>query len=170
MGLFSDKFPMMPSLARYVARSPRYILQPHDNTLVRVAGPHQTPWEEGTEIHNVSLSGLAFTAPADLAPVIGEIIKIQFAVPGKEDMACLALVIRIQKQSSSTFLIAVKFIKLEMPQRLLLAQALARKLKDQIDRSSPERKSSWLESKKTRLLLSAGFALLWLLLLKYFWL
>lgn len=161
---------MLPSLARYVARRPRYILQPHDNTLVRVAGPQQTPWEEGTEILNVSLSGLAFTAPSDLAPILGEIIKIQFAVPGRQDMACLALVIRMQKQGPSTMLVAVKFLKLEMPQRLALAQALAKKLKDQSDLSVSENRASWLESKKTRLLLSTGFALLWLFLLHWFWL
>lgn len=160
---------MMPSLARYVARRPRYILQPHDNTLIRIAGPQQIPWEEGTEIQNVSLSGLAFTAPADLAPVIGEIIKIQFSVPGREDMACLALVIRLQKQGSSTMLVAVKFLKLEMPQRLALAQALARKLKDQTDFHAIDLRSSWMESKKTRLLLSAGFVIFWLMMLRWLW-
>jgi hypothetical protein len=38
----------MTSLARYHGRSPRYILNTEDESLVRVAGPKQIPWEEGT--------------------------------------------------------------------------------------------------------------------------
>ncbi len=121
---------MVGPLARYVARSPRYILQPEDNTLIRVAGPQQTPWEEGTEIQNVSLSGLAFTAPADLCPVIGEIIKIQFEAPGKAQMACFGLVSRLDRNGSTT-VVGVKFLKLEFAQRVYLAQALSKKLKNQ---------------------------------------
>lgn len=160
---------MISPLARYVARSPRYILQPHDNTLVRVAGPQQIPWEEGTEIQNVSLSGLAFTAPADLAPILGETIKIQFDAPGQQSMACLALVIRLQRAKSSTVLVAVKFLRLEMAQRLALAQALAKKMKDQGSFDRDEAGPSWLESKKARAALTLAFALLWMILLRWFW-
>lgn len=119
---------MVGPLARYVARSPRYILQPEDNTLIRVAGPQQTPWEEGTQIQNVSLSGLAFTAPSDLCPVIGEIIKIQFEAPGKSQMACFGLVSRLERGGART-VVGVKFLKLEFAQRVYLAQALTSKLK-----------------------------------------
>lgn len=121
---------MQGPLARYVSRSPRYILQPEDNTLIRVAGPQQTPWEEGTEIQNVSLSGLAFTAPNDLCPVIGEIIKIQFEAPGQSQMACFALVSRLERRGQQT-LVGIKFLKLEFAQRVYLAQSLADKLKGQ---------------------------------------
>lgn len=40
----------MTSLAKYHGRSPRYILDTEDESLVRVAGPQQVPWEEGTAI------------------------------------------------------------------------------------------------------------------------
>lgn len=159
----------MTNLAQYVARSPRYILQPHDNTLIRVAGPHQVPWEEGTSIQNVSLSGLAFTAPADLCPIIGEIIKIQFEVPGREQMACLAMVIRLQKIQNSQMLVAVKFVKVEMPQRLLIAQSLASKLKEQIESEEASSRELWWQSKKTRSVMAFAFACLWVALLHWFW-
>jgi hypothetical protein len=81
---------MTQTLAKYQSRYQRYILQPDDNTLIRVAGPHQTPWEEATEIQNISLTGLAFTAPAELCPLIGEIVKIQFEVPGSAQTALIA--------------------------------------------------------------------------------
>lgn len=130
----SEKTGMVGSLAKYVARSPRYILQPDDNTLIRVAGPQQTPWEEGTEIRNISLTGLAFTAPLDLVPIIGEVIKIQFAPPQKNEMACYGLVTRMDNIHSSTVLVAVKFLKLDFPQRLYLAHALTVRLRDQQER------------------------------------
>ncbi|MBX3018970.1 MAG: PilZ domain-containing protein [Bdellovibrionaceae bacterium] len=125
---------MVGSLAKYVARSPRYILQPDDNTLIRLAGPQQTPWEEGTEIRNISLTGLAFTAPLDLAPIVGEVIKIQFAPPQKNEMACYGLVTRMENLRSGSVLVAIKFLKLDFPQRLYLAHALSLRLREQQER------------------------------------
>ena len=121
---------MTPNLARYHGRSPRYILQTEDDFLVRVAGPQQTPWEEGTEIKNVSLTGLAFTAPADLCPVLGEVIKIQFTPPGSRQLASYAIVIRLDQEGDDRYLVAVHFYKMEMPHRIALAQGLARKLRE----------------------------------------
>lgn len=120
---------MTQGLAKYHARSPRYILNTEDDFLIRVAGPQQTPWEEGTEIKNVSLSGLAFTAPEDLCPVLGEVIKIQFSVPGSKQMACYAIVTRLDAVSELRYLVGVHFYKLEMPQRIILAQGLSSKFK-----------------------------------------
>ena len=124
----------MTSLARYHGRSPRYILNTEDDSLVRVAGPKQTPWEEGTEIKNVSLTGLAFTAPEDLCPLLGEVIKIQFTPPGSRQMACYGIVTRLENITSSQMLVGVHFYKLEMSQRIVLAQGLARKFKEAQDR------------------------------------
>lgn len=156
---------MVGPLARYVARSPRYILQPEDNTLIRVAGPQQTPWEEGTEIQNVSLSGLAFTAPHDLCPVIGEIIKIQFEAPGKSQMACFGLVSRLERRGQQT-LVAVKFLKLEFAQRVFLAQSLGEKLKGH----HPESADFNIRVSKSRLRWLAAMAFLGLwMILAFFW-
>jgi hypothetical protein len=91
------------------------------------------PWEEGTEIKNISLTGLGFTAPSDLCPLLGEVIKIQFEVPGSQGMACYAVVTRIDPLKNQKMLVGVHFYKLEMAQRIALAQGLSRKLKDQVD-------------------------------------
>lgn len=156
---------MSNSLAKYHARSPRYILQPQDNTLIRVAGPRQVPWEENTEILNISLTGLAFSAPPDLCPIIGEVIKIQFEAPGSKQMACYGLVTRLEPRSRSEMFVAVKFYKLDMPHRVLLAQGLAMKLRDQqLKRMENERRlavplwSPWI-------LLPLGLLGLWMYLL-----
>lgn len=124
----------MTSLARYHGRSPRYILNTEDDSLVRVAGPKQTPWEEGTEIKNVSLTGLAFTAPEDLCPLLGEVVKIQFTPPGSRQMACYGIVTRLENISEAKTLVGVHFYKLEMAQRIVLAQGLARKFKENQER------------------------------------
>lgn len=120
---------MSQNLARYHARSPRYILDTQDDELIRIAGPRQVPWEEGTEIRNVSLTGLAFTAPEDLCPLLGEVIKIQFVVPGGKQMACHAVVTRLDPDRGHKILVGVHFYKLEMSHRIVLAQGLSQKFR-----------------------------------------
>lgn len=123
---------MNQALAKYTSRSPRYILQPLDQTLIRLAGPLQTPWEEGTSIRDISLTGVAFTAPLDLCPTVGEHIRIEFTLPGStQPMACFALVTRSEIFNNQEMLVAVHFEKINMQQRLLLAQTIAIKLKQQ---------------------------------------
>ncbi|MFN3697044.1 MAG: PilZ domain-containing protein [Pseudobdellovibrio sp.] len=119
---------MSGSLARYHARSPRYTLNTQDNSLVRFSGAERFSWEEKTELMNISLTGLSFTAPQDLSPQIGEIIKIQFEVPGSEMMACYAIVTRIAEYSSFENEVAVHFYKLDRVQRINLVQGLAQKI------------------------------------------
>ncbi len=123
---------MNQSLAKYHARAPRYILNTDDDYLIRVAGPRQIPWEEGTEIRNVSLTGLAFTAADDLCPILGEVIKIQFSIPGGRQMACHAVVTRLESdpRNLKQMLVAVHFYKLEMAHRVILAQGISRKFKN----------------------------------------
>jgi len=119
---------MSGSLARYHARSPRYTLNTQDNSLVRFSGAERFSWEEKTDLMNVSLTGLSFTAPQDLSPQIGEIIKIQFEVPGAEMMACYAIVTRVAEHNSFENEIAVHFYKLDRIQRINLVQGLAQKI------------------------------------------
>lgn len=109
-------------------RSPRFILDTEDESLIRVAGPQKTPWEEGTQIRDISLSGLAFTAPADLCPQPGEFIKVQFTPPNSPQMACHALVTRVSYHNRDTRLVAVHFYKLEMGHRIALAKGLQEKV------------------------------------------
>ena len=104
---------MTTSLARYHARAPRYVLNTEDNCLIRLSGAERRSWEENTEIRDISLTGLTFTASTDLCPQLGEIIKIQFAVPGSEQMACYAVVIRIENVNDFDCLIGVHFYKLD---------------------------------------------------------
>lgn len=121
---------MTNSLARYHARSPRYILDTTDNNLIRLSGAERLSWEEKTELRDVSLTGLSFVAPQDLSPQIGEVIKIQFSVPNSEQMACYAVVIRIEKINQFDNMIGVHFYKLDRTQRLNLVQGLSDKVEN----------------------------------------
>lgn len=120
---------MTAALAKYHTRSPRYTLNTQDNCLIRYSGHERLPWEENTEVKNISLTGLSFIAPVDLSPILGEIIKIQFSVPGGQQMACYAVIIRIDAQSDYENIIAVHFYKLDRLQRLNLLQGLSQTLK-----------------------------------------
>jgi len=120
---------MSLQLAKYVARAPRYVLQPQDDTFIRLGGPHQSPWEESTEILNLSLTGLSFVAPKDLCPIVGEIIKIQFEIPESGPMACLGLVTRLEVINDHQIQVGLHFVKIDPLHKLELIQALAKKLK-----------------------------------------
>ncbi|MEI7974250.1 MAG: PilZ domain-containing protein [Bdellovibrio sp.] len=121
----------MQALPKLLPRLARYTLKPEDNSLVRFAGPQKTPWEEDTEIQNISLSGLSFTAPSDLCPELSEVIKIEFSIPGGQQTACFALVTRLEPMGQTRMLVGVHFHKLNLAQKVILAQALTLKLKDQ---------------------------------------
>ena len=124
----------MTSLARYHSRSPRFTLNTEDDSLIRVAGPQQIPWEEGTQIKNVSLTGISFTAADDLCPLLGEVIKIQFTPPGARQLACHGIVTRLENIAGEQTLVGVHFYKMDMNHRISLAQGLARKFKEHQDR------------------------------------
>jgi PilZ domain len=173
---------MTGSLARYHARSPRYILDTEDNHLVRLSGAERLSWEEKTELRNISLTGLSFSAPRDLSPQLGEIIKIQFAVPGSQMMACYAIVIRIDLINDFENEIAVHFYKLDRVQRINLVQGLAQKLANANTASEATATKANKNTAQTSfalggssgrllqaiLLFTAG--LLWLTVMKVFWL
>jgi hypothetical protein len=135
-------------LSLYHQRSPRYILLPQENCLVRIAGPKQTPWEEGTEIKNISTTGLCFTAPEILAPTNGELIKIQFNVLGAQTMACHGKVIRVEKVDPETLLVGLEFESLSEVQRRNLFRGLkGKKFQDEtstIDYGPTPKVPSWM--------------------------
>lgn len=155
----------MTNLAKYHARSPRYILRTEDNSLIRVAGPFQTPWEESTSIQNVSLTGLAFVAQADLCPSLGEVIKIQFSPPAlhqeqtqNKQIACYAIVSRLDRINQSCFMVAVHFYKMDMGHRVALAQSLTSNMKQ-----AEELRQKHFSLLLPQILFLTGIGLLWIM-------
>lgn len=150
---------MTALLAQYQKRAPRYILNTLDNSLIRLSAQTQTPWEENTIIRNVSLTGLAFTCPRDIQPLLGELIKIQFQVPGAEQMSCFGLITRIEKLDSIQALVAVQFHRLELAHRINLAQGLALKeldsMKDDSDQQTNQQQNKKAKTSQILALLMA---------------
>lgn len=159
---------MSGSLARYHARSPRYVLDTQDNSLIRYSGAERLPWEEKTELRNVSLTGLSFVCASDLSPQLGEIIKIQFTVPGSETMACYAIVIRISPEDTFSNEIAVHFYKLDRLQRINLVQGLAQKIDSQPYKVSPQNDGKKLSDHFFYLTLMFFSILSWLILINLY--
>lgn len=92
---------MADSLRRFVARSPRYVLRPSDNQMLRFAPKKVHDRSFSTRFVNISESGLAFLIDRESAPQIGEFIKIEFPVPGGEQIAWFAKVVRLEEFSST---------------------------------------------------------------------
>lgn len=158
---------MTTSLARYHARAPRYILNTEDDSLVRLSGAEQLSWEEKTELRDISLTGLSFLAQQDLSPQVGEVIKIQFSVPGSEQMACYAVVTRIEQINQFENMIGVHFYKLDRTQRLNLVHGLA----DKVQKNKPLEVSG--QNKFNTVISVAGLIitlLCWLTLMKVYFL
>lgn len=83
---------------KMVPRAPRYVLGPGDNQVVRFSfidtkGPKATLQ---TSMVNLSETGLAFLIDPILAPELGETIKIEIPIPGSEQIAWFAQVVRIE--------------------------------------------------------------------------
>jgi hypothetical protein len=58
-------------------------------------------------------------------------------------MACHALVTRLDDLSPSKTLVGVKFYRMELSQRIILAQGMALKLRDQQVRQMDEQRQRW---------------------------
>ena len=92
---------MSDSARAYIPRAPRYILRPDDNQMIRYALPHEKSNPYSTKFINISQTGLAFVvsqrALRDGFPVVGEKIKLEVPVPGGDQFAWWATVIRIEE-------------------------------------------------------------------------
>lgn len=84
---------------RYHVRSPRYVLMADDLRLMRFA-PMQTKGViYSTQVSDLSETGLAFTLEAHEAPEEGDMLKIEFTVPGRKQIACFATVVRVDRMT-----------------------------------------------------------------------
>jgi PilZ domain len=88
-------------LRKFMPRAPRYTLRPSDKHAMRFAlettrGPGGI---ESTLMYNISESGLAFIVDAPSPIQIGEAVKVEFPIPGGEQIAWWGRVVRIEEYS-----------------------------------------------------------------------
>lgn len=87
----------------YVARAPRYILSPEDNRLMFFAHKDTRGEKQESLFLNISATGLAFATERDLAPNLGEMIKLEFSAPGEGRVAWWGRVVRVEEYEKHSF-------------------------------------------------------------------
>ena len=129
------------SAARYYQRSPRYVFRPGDNSLLRFAGMDTKGQTTHARVRDLSATGLSFVfdeinganRPDTLgAPFEGELLKVEFGVPGKKQIAWFAIVVRVETRSEwhpekgdiSFTLIALRFRELPQPFQQAIEQSV----------------------------------------------
>lgn len=128
---------MNQALKYFIPRAPRYILRPSDSQILYFAQKNENGIKHPTRIVNVSTSGIAFLVTKAEAPRIDDHVKIEFPVPGGEQVAWWARVVRIESYSDSRWwsqndsfdsshevLIAVTYVDLPSGHRKDIQQAL----------------------------------------------
>lgn len=89
----------MSAARHYFSRSPRYVFGSEDESALRYAGMNTRGIIRRAAIRDLSESGLAFAIGETQAPEEGELLKIEFPIPGRKTIACFATVVRVDKRS-----------------------------------------------------------------------
>lgn len=128
---------MGQALRKFVPRSPRYVLRPQDDQLLRFALKDDQSDPRGTRFLNISLTGLGFAIDRKMAPPIGETLKIEFPIPGGQKIAWFGRVVRLEEPTSSTWwdpefdrddvIVGIEFQDLPTAHRSQIQRALGKK-------------------------------------------
>lgn len=89
----------MSTARHYFPRSPRYVFGDSDDGVVRFAGMNTRGVIHRAAIRDLSESGLAFALGETDPPEEGELLKIEFPIPGRKNIACFATVIRVEERT-----------------------------------------------------------------------
>jgi hypothetical protein len=113
----------MSSAARYMHRAPRYVFRPEDERLMRFAEMDVRGSASRARVHDLSTTGLSFICDSIDVPFEGDMLKVEFGLPGRKQIAWFATVVRIETRTEwdpelgnrSFTLIALKFRQLPAP-------------------------------------------------------
>lgn len=129
-------------LRKFVPRAPRYVLRPKDEKFLRFAYQDDRSHSYSTQFINLSETGMAFSIDRETAPHIGDIIKVEFPIPGHSQVAWFARVIRIEEyspdkdrnlyhqDSEDLVLVGIKFHDLPPGHRKAIREGLNKKFND----------------------------------------
>ena len=127
---------MAQALKRYEQRAPRYLFKPDDRKVVRFAKVGNKKRSSTTILIDISQSGMAFVVEKKLRPAVGDKIMVEFTVPCSDQMACYAVVMRVDLRESRYIddedeaVVAVKFTSLMNSQGKNLSAGLRLKFKE----------------------------------------
>lgn len=151
-------------LKRFRPRAPRYVLRPEDAQLLFFAHSGQPSGSKyPTKILNVSETGIAFLVYKSTAPQIGDLIKIEFPVPGAEQIAWWARVVRMEEYSSSPWwrdsdeapssteiLVGVNFEHLPLGHRKEIQEGLFKRYQSLIEEHRREKRKALIDFIKSQ--------------------
>lgn len=80
---------------RYFERPPRYVLNASDNSMMRFRDSEPNGLPVNANVVDVSATGMAFVMEGPEIPYLHETLKVEFTIPGKQQIACFANVVRI---------------------------------------------------------------------------
>ncbi len=175
---------MSDTLRRFIPRATRYVLRPQDQKMLRFSHQDEKGAEaiQETTLVDLSKTGLAFLIEREDAPLLGDLIKVEFAIPGGEQMAWWARVVRCEEHTKKIWwmrenpdfqdliMIGVQFQNLPQMQQSHIQSNLDVRLKElmiQHRRVQMARLTSWFIYRGIRILLVSGFALAVLGMLYY---
>lgn len=149
---------MSALLRKFVARAPRYSLQANDSTWMFFARPREKDSKHQTRIMNLSETGLAFVVDSLTAPKVGDLIKVEFPVPGFDQVAWWAKVVRLEEfqdllpwfddvglSSGGKVLVGIRFEQLPDGHREEIRQGLYQRY---LEEMSKMRAEAWLRRKQ----------------------
>ena len=125
---------MAYALKKYFARSQRYSFVTSDRKSIRFVRPQKSQGSgkqsfTSNTLVNVSETGLAFTADASLELELGEFLMVEFTVPGSQQMACHAKIVRLEEDfAPGQVLLGIQFKELLNSHKSNLAKGLKKKL------------------------------------------
>lgn len=131
-----------PGFKTVHSQSSAYILRPTDNRFLRFAYKDDRRHTYNTRFLNISETGLAFVVDRDCVPQIGDFIKVEFPVPGHEQVAWFARVVRIEEyrpprawqkrldKENDEVMVAVRFHDLPDGHRNTIRQGLNQKFNE----------------------------------------
>ena len=133
----------MSEARKFVARSPRYTLQPTDNRYIRFAREDEFGNTHTTIFIDISTTGLAFVIDRDQAPHLSDLIKVEIPLEDGQSVAWWARVVRVEEYTikkwymkrenfagQNPVLVAVQFEKLPVGHTVIIRKALDHKFKE----------------------------------------
>lgn len=152
---------MSSAASQYRPRSPRYVLRADDHTLMRFAGMETRGITMQAQVVDLSETGLSFSIGTQSdAPEEGDMLKVEFTVPGRRQIACFATVVRVQTHSEwdpvlgsrSYRTVALQFRHLPKPHLRALQVGLSEKV-------IPESSFEWTQIPRSHIVTFWGLAL-----------
>ncbi|MCB0415657.1 MAG: PilZ domain-containing protein, partial [Bdellovibrionales bacterium] len=90
---------MSPTVKKFITRSPRYVIDENDSNFLLFKNDKPGSENCRAEFIDISGTGVAFIVESDFAPNFGEVIKLDFEVPGYQKVSWWGRVVRINEYS-----------------------------------------------------------------------